>query len=187
MKNLKLLSTEKMAKNSRQSSFSPAEEREERRACSTQAADPVRKQKRRKVPHKREREREREKKGGLQRQRILSPARASVDFVSDIEAAHVVGDVRVEVQKGAARAGDDFGHPPNVIVVLVHEPGEDAEQGRLDAVPVEDVQVVPAAFRRELLDVHAYRRVGAALDQPRALYVRRVVADPVVDAARGLR
>ena len=129
----------------------------------------------------------RRRRRGRRRGRILSPARASVDFVSDIEAAHVVRDVRVEVQEGAARAGDDFGHSSYVIIVLVHEAGEDAEEWRLDAVAVEYVEVVPAALGRELLDVHAYARVGRALDQPGALDVRRVVADAVVDAARRLR
>lgn len=80
-----------------------------------------------------------------------------------------------------------FRHAANVIAILVHQPGEDGEQRRLDAVTVVDVQMIPAAFRRELLHVHPYRGIRAALDQPRALHVRRVIPDTVVDIPARLR
>lgn len=74
-----------------------------------------------------------------------------------------------------------------MIAVFVHQAGEHGQQRRLDAVTVVDVQMVPAAFRRELLHVHAYLGVRLALDQPGALDVRRVVAETVVDAPTPLR
>lgn len=111
-----------------------------------------------------------------------SPARTGIDFVRDVEAAHVVRDVGVKVQQRASRSRHYFRHAAYVILVLVHQPGEHGQQRRLDAVTVVDVQMVPAAFRRELLHVHAYLGVRLALDQPGALHVRGVIAKTVVDA-----
>lgn len=70
-----------------------------------------------------------------------------------------------------------------MIAVFVHQPGEDGQQRRLDAVTVIDVQMIPAAFRRELLYVHTYLGVWTALNQPGTLHVRCVVAETVVNDA----
>lgn len=110
------------------------------------------------------------------------PARASVDFIRDVEAAHVVRDIGIEVQQRATGSRYYFRHAAYVIAVLVHQAGEDGQQRRLDAITVVNVKMVPTAFRRELLHVHPYLRVWAALDQPGAPHVRRVVAEAVVDA-----
>lgn len=115
------------------------------------------------------------------------PARAGVDLVSDIETAHVVSDIRVEVQQSASGPSDHFRHTAYVIAILVHQARKDGEQRCLDAVTVVDVQMIPAAFCSELLHVHPYSGIRAALDQPGTLHVRRVVADTVVDVARWLR
>lgn len=79
-----------------------------------------------------------------------------------------------------------FWHAPYVIAIFVHQAGENGQQWRLDAITVVDIQMVPAAFRRELFHVHPYVGVRAALDQPGALHVRCVIAKTVVDAATPL-
>lgn len=116
-----------------------------------------------------------------------SPARTRVDLIRNIEAAHVVRDIGVKVQQRATGSRYYFRHAAYVIAILVHQAGKDGQQRRLDAITVVDVQMVPAAFRRELLHVHPYLRVRAAFDQPGAPHVRRVVAEAVVDAADPLR
>lgn len=92
------------------------------------------------------------------------PAGTSVDFVSDVEAAHVVRNVGVKVKKYATGTSYYFRYPTNVITVLVHETIEDAEQRRLDAISVIDVQMIPAAFRCKFLDMHTYRGIWIAFD-----------------------
>lgn len=124
-----------------------------------------------------------EKKKEEKEEEDNSPARAGVDLVTDIEAAHVVRDVRVEVKQRGSGARDHFRHAPYVVAIFVHQSGEDGNQRRLDAVTVVNVHVVPAAFCRELLHVHPYRGVWVALDQPGTLYVRRVVADTIVNVS----
>lgn len=86
------------------------------------------------------------------------------------------------MQQHAAGSRYYFRHAAYVIAVLVHQAGENGQQRRLNAVTVIDVQMVPAAFRRELLHVHTYLRVRA-LDQPGALHVRRVITETVVNDA----
>jgi len=113
--------------------------------------------------------------------RCDSPARASVDFIGNIEAAHVVRNVRIKVQQRATGSRYYFRHATHVIAVSMHQAGKDGQQRRLDAVTVVDVQMVPAAFHGELLHVHPYLRVRAALDQPGAPHVRCVVAETVVN------
>lgn len=118
---------------------------------------------------------------------VRSPARASVDFIRNVEAAHVVSDIGIKVQQRATGSRYYFRHAAYVIAVLVHQTGEDGQQRRLDAITVVDVQMVPAAFRRKLLHVHSYLHVWTALDQPGAPHVRRIVAEAVVDAPDPLR
>lgn len=90
------------------------------------------------------------------------------------------------MQQHAAGSRYYFRHAAYVIAVLVHQTGEDGQKRRLDAVTVVDVQMVPAAFRRELLHVHTYLGVWAALDQPGALHVSRIITETVVDDATSL-
>lgn len=91
------------------------------------------------------------------------------------------------MKQRASGLRDHFRHAAYVVAIFVHQSGEDSEQRRSDAVTVVDVHVIPAAFRGELLHVHPYRGVRAALDQPGTLDVRSVVADTVVDVSRRLR
>jgi len=116
-----------------------------------------------------------------------SPARASVDFIRNVEAAHVVRDIGIKVQQRATGSRYYFRHAAYVVAVLVHQAGENGQQRRLDAITVVDVKMVPAAFRRELLHVHPYLRVRAALDQPGASHVCRVVAEAIMDAPNPIR
>lgn len=88
------------------------------------------------------------------------------------------------MQKSVARARHDFRDAPDLVIVFVHEAGEDAEERCLHAVAIVNVQVVPTAFRCEFLDVHANRCcVWSSLDQPRALHVHRVIANAIENAA----
>lgn len=116
-----------------------------------------------------------------------TPAGAGVDLVTNVEAAHVVRDIRVEMKQRASGARDHFRNAAYVVTIFVHQSGEYGEQRRLDAVTVVDVHVIPAAFRRELFHVQSYGRIRRALDQPGTLHVRRVVPDTVVDVPRRLR
>ena len=63
----------------------------------------------------------------------------------------------------------------------------DGQQVAVDAIAVVDVDVVPAALGGEVVHIQLDRAVVGAVDQPRALHVDRVVADPVRDDTLRLR
>lgn len=52
--------------------------------------------------------------------RVSSPGRTGIDLVSDIKSAHVIGNVRIEVQQRAPGSSYYFGHAAYVIAVFVH-------------------------------------------------------------------
>lgn len=81
---------------------------------------------------------------------------ARVEPVGHVEAGHVVRVVAEEVDQRGAGARRHLRYAADAVAVLVHEAREDGEKWRLDAVAVVDVEVVPAALRRELLQVEGY-------------------------------
>lgn len=86
----------------------------------------------------------------------------------------------------SAGARSDLRDPPDAVAAAVHETAEDGEQGRVDRVAVEHVQVVPAALGREVLQVQGDGGVGArGVYQPAAFEADGVVARAVMNRARG--
>jgi hypothetical protein len=106
-----------------------------------------------------------------------------VETVGHVEAGHVESVVAEEVHQSGAGRGHHFRYPTDAVVALVHETAEDGQQGGVDAVAVEDVQVIPAAFGGEFVQVEGDGGVGG-VDQPAAFHAQGVVAQAVVDRAR---
>lgn len=95
---------------------------------------------------------------------VRIPAGTGIDLIANIETAHVISDIRVEVKERASGTRDHFRNTTYVVAIFVHQSREDGKQRRFDAVTVVNVHMIPTAFRCELLYVHPYRGVWAALD-----------------------